>query len=870
MVPSDPQQKSIAAIGVAVTLFLLLLGAFSSTATVRAQATKATKSTNATQSVGTLIFTDSDETAGGAFILTLNGLAAPPTGNHYELWLHSAETSTLALGKVTLTNGKATVRGAKGENLLPYDRASLSVEADKNDDAAISEQIVVSATRPAALQQRLVELLALTYGSDPEAGATQGFVAAAKQQTQIAVKHTGFLRDALGETDMPQARRHTEHIINILDGKNGFMFGDLDRDGQQQNPGDGIGVRAYLDEAHTSALALVALTKKTPADQAGQKSATAIVTALENGQGLINSAFDNALQIFASDTITEASAHARDLTVVIDDLASQIDTAYQLALHMATYTFVAPTTALAPAPANTPTPTRSTTTTRTLTLRPTATLTVPATNAVATKTKPAQPAVATAVQVSVTIGQSWRNPADGSLYLYIAGGNFTMGSTAADAASPREAPQQVVNVADFWLQQTETTNAQYARCVVAGACEPPTNDRWDNPAYANHPVTDITWPQANAYAAWVGGRLPTEAEWEKACRTADDRVYPWGDASPTDKLSNYNNTVGDTTPVGSYPDGASPLGLVDLSGNAWEWVNTQDAAYPYDATDGREDQKAAGKRITRGGSFYYTQYQIRCAARTGFAPDTLNQHIGLRVAIDQPMTEWRHTLDQALYVYVPGGTFGMGAPLESAASPREAPQHNVTVAGFWLQQTETTNAQYGRCVAAGACTAPNNDRWDDPKYADHPVTHVDWQQANAYAAWVGGRLPTEAGWEVACRGDDDRPFPWGEDAPTASLSNFNNTVGDTTPVGSYPDGAGPFGALDQSGNVWEWASSQDATYPYDATDGREDASATGKRIVRGGSFYYTQYQIRCMARTGFTPDTVSEHIGFRVALDMPQ
>ena len=131
-------------------------------------------------------------------------------------------------------------------------------------------------------------------------------------------------------------------------------------------------------------------------------------------------------------------------------------------------------------------------------------------------------------------------------------------------------------------------------------------------------------------------------------------------------------------------------------------------------------------------------------------------------------------------------------------------------------------------------------------------------------------MPTEAEWELSCRGDDDRPFPWGEDAPTANLSNFNNEVGDTTPVGSYPDGAGPFGALDQSGNVWEWVSTLDAVYPYDATDGREEADATGKRIVRGGSFYYTQYQIRCMARTGFTPDTASEHIGFRVALDTPQ
>ncbi|MCE7987773.1 MAG: hypothetical protein DYG89_41950 [Caldilinea sp. CFX5] len=871
MFPSDPHNKGAAAIGVAFALFLLLLGSFGSTAAVQAQATQVTKSASrAGQPVGTLIFTDSDETASGAFILTLNGLTAPPTGSHYELWLHSAQTPTLSLGKVTLANGKATVRGVKHENLLRYNRASLSVEADKNDDTGISDQIVISATRPAELQEVLVQLLALTYGSAPEAGAAVGFVTAAKQQTQIAVKHTGFLRDALGETDMPQARRHTEHIINILDGKNGFMFGDLDRDGQQQNPGDGFGVRAYLDLAHTNALTLATWIKQNTADQAEQKRAAAIVTALENGQTLINSSFDNALQIFASDTVTEANTHAHDLTVVIDDLAQQISTAYQVALQMGAYTFYAPAAALAPAPANTPTATRSTSPTRTLTLRPTATQTVTTTSTVTTKTAPAPSAVVAAIQVSVTVGQSWRNPADGSLYLYVADGDFTMGSTATDAASPREEPQHVVKVAAFWLQQTETTNAQYARCVAAGACTAPTNNRWDDPAYANHPVTDITWQQANAYAAWVGGRLPTEAEWEKACRAGDSRAYSWGNEPPTADLSNYNNNVGDTMPVGSYPEGAGPLGIVDLSGNVWEWVSTLDALYPYDATDGREDQEATGKRVARGGSFYYTQYQIRCAARTGFTPDTANQHIGLRVVIDQPVAEWRHARDEALYRYIPGGAFGMGSPAASAASPREAPQHDVTVAGFWLQQTETTNAQYGRCVAADACTAPANDRWDDPQYADHPVTHVDWQQANAYAAWVGGRLPTEAEWERACRGDDERPFPWGEDAPTAKLSNFNNEVGDTTPVGSYPDGGGPFGTLDQSGNVWEWVSTHDAAYPYDATDGREDADAAGKRIVRGGSFYYTQYQIRCMARTGFPPDTASEHIGFRVALDTPQ
>ncbi len=238
--------------------------------------------------------------------------------------------------------------------------------------------------------------------------------------------------------------------------------------------------------------------------------------------------------------------------------------------------------------------------------------------------------------------------------------------------------------------------------------------------------------------------------------------------------------------------------------------------------------------------------------------------------IDQPVTQMRHALDGALYIYVPSGEFVMGSTVETAASPREEPAHVVSVEGFWLQQTETTNGQYARCVAAEVCTPPANDRWQDADYAEHPVTDVDWQQASVYASWVGGRLPSEAEWEKACRSSDARPFPWGDEPPTDTRSNYNNNVGDTMPVGSYPAGASPLGMVDLSGNVWEWVSSLDADYPYDATDGREDQADPGKRIVRGGSFYYTQYQIRCAARTGFTPDTVSQHTGLRVVLATPQ
>lgn len=891
-------QPVFAMIGLALSLLVLMLGALMATTVAHAQGSKTSAAVR--QSVGTLVFTNSPETPAGAFQLTLTQVAAPPAGSHYELWLHAEQTPTLDLGKVTFANGQGHLQGNTAHNLLLYDRVSISLQSDKAKTAEISDQIVLTATRPLTLQQALAQLLVLIADPEPEAGASSGYLTAAQQQTGIAVQHTGFLRNALGETDLPQARRHAEHIINVLDGKNGFMYGDLDRNGRTENPGDGFGVRAYLDKGHESALDLVELIEYDPALQATSEQAEAIVSALEVGQAAVSSSFDNALQIFASDTVTEALAHAQDLTAVTEGLLQQVHSAYQLSLQLTTFTFDAPagvpptpTKTSTRTPTDTPTPRPATpthtpsptpvaataTTTQTLTLQPTATVaavltsTTPVAITATTTTTDQQPPlgpVLAGVQLSLTVGTSWRNPADGSLYLYVSGGEFTMGSTADTAASPREEPQHPVTVGEFWLQQTETTNGQYARCVSAGVCTPPSNERWSDPAYLNHPVTDVDWVQATTYAAWVGGRLPTEAEWEKACRDTDARAFPWGDEAPDETRSNYNNNVGDTTPVGSYPAGASPLGIVDLSGNVWEWVSSLDADYPYNATDGREEATAAGKRVVRGGSFYYTQYQIRCVARTGFTPDTTSQHTGFRVVIDKPITEWRHNVDQALYVYVPGGAFMMGSTPDTAASPREEPQHTVTIDGFWLQQTETTNEQYARCVAAKGCTPPANERWDDAAYAQHPVTDVNWEQANAYAAWVGGRLPTEAEWENACRGDDARAFPWGAADPTDLSANFGNTVGDTTVVGSYPDGASPVGALDLSGNVWEWVSSLDADYPYNATDGRETATEPGKRIVRGGSFNYTKYQIRCAARTGFAPDTALPYLGLRVALDAPQ
>ena len=172
------------------------------------------------------------------------------------------------------------------------------------------------------------------------------------------------------------------------------------------------------------------------------------------------------------------------------------------------------------------------------------------------------------------------------------------------------------------------------RCVEQGFCTPPNNNSWQEAELADHPVTNVNWEQADAYARWAGGRLPTEVEWERACQGATEQEYPWGDAEPSAQLSNYAEDIGGTTAVGSYPEGVTPEGLLDMSGNVWEWTSSNYALYPYDAEDGREDPAAPGLRVGRGGSFGYGDQSLRCAARSGFHPAWQIPHLGFRIVIE--------------------------------------------------------------------------------------------------------------------------------------------------------------------------------------------------------------------------------------------
>ena len=168
-------------------------------------------------------------------------------------------------------------------------------------------------------------------------------------------------------------------------------------------------------------------------------------------------------------------------------------------------------------------------------------------------------------------------PPDTPVYVWIAPGAFDMGSTDEQSATagigecPSDEQPHRVELDSYWMQRTEVTNEQYKRCVDAGGCpDEPSNPLWKVPRSARLPVTAVDWGQASAYAAWVGGRLPTEAEWEKGCRSADGRIYPWGDEQPAMELLNYNSKVGGTTEIVTYPPGAN--GLYDMAGNVWEWI----------------------------------------------------------------------------------------------------------------------------------------------------------------------------------------------------------------------------------------------------------------------------------------------------------
>jgi eukaryotic-like serine/threonine-protein kinase len=281
---------------------------------------------------------------------------------------------------------------------------------------------------------------------------------------------------------------------------------------------------------------------------------------------------------------------------------------------------------------------------------------------------PLATAAPTAVPVAVAtekpvqnaqVGDERVSPVDGMPQVFIPTGSFQMGGLDQDAKD-NEKPARPVTISAFWMDKLEVTNAMYGLCVQAGVCQLPRElgsstrpSYFANADFSDYPVIFVSWEDAKTYCSWAGRRLPTEAEWEYAGRGTDFRRYPWGDQSPTNNLANYDYDVRDTSRVGSYPAGASAFGVLDMSGNVWEWVSDfyNDSYYeggPSQNPTGPATASVHGlRRSIRGGSWQDSYKDVRVSNR-GFsiAPDLTadsksekykgeaNNRIGFRCAAD--------------------------------------------------------------------------------------------------------------------------------------------------------------------------------------------------------------------------------------------
>ena len=255
--------------------------------------------------------------------------------------------------------------------------------------------------------------------------------------------------------------------------------------------------------------------------------------------------------------------------------------------------------------------------------------------------------------------QTLLNPKDNAALVLIPAGQFLMGSDPENDPDwwGAEGPMHRVALDDFWVYQTEVTNAMYQLCAEEKACPKPeyshsaTRDEYyGSSTYDQYPVIQVSWVHATSYCRWAGGRLPTEAEWEKSARGTDSRLFPWGNLSPSGEYLNfcdsnctashkdnsYDDGYRDTAPVGSYPHGVSPYGVLDVAGNVWEWTRDwfDETYYQISPQENPLGPASGTTRVVRGGSWFNPDSGVRTVARASYEPDLYFESVGFRCVVE--------------------------------------------------------------------------------------------------------------------------------------------------------------------------------------------------------------------------------------------
>jgi formylglycine-generating enzyme required for sulfatase activity len=475
----------------------------------------------------------------------------------------------------------------------------------------------------------------------------------------------------------------------------------------------------------------------------------------------------------------------------------------------------------------------------------------------------------------------------------IPGGTFIMGSPEDEEGRGDDEAQHEVIISAFKMSKFAVTFEQYdSYCEVTGAAKP--DDRgWGR---GNRPVINVNWYDAKAFADWMSCRLPTEAEWEYACRSGTTTPFNIGNELNTwQAVWNYNCVhpgtfgINETLPVDSHPP--NDWGLHDMHGNVSEWCNDNYAFYQIYNQANPIGPEEGNYKVIRGGNWRSYAHECRTASRANEFSGRRHYDIGFRLVfseksdkskeIKNDIIELKQNKEESIitfgfvrrpkieWIKIPAGSFIMGSPETELKRNKEETQHLVKLSNFIISKFPITFEQYDLFCESTGAEKPYKGVWGGGR---RPVVNVTWFNANAFAKWMGCRLPTEAEWEYACRAGTTTAFNTGENL-TTSQANYNghgqfinNEWGEfreqTLPVGSFVPN--PWGLQDMHGNVKEWCSDWHGDYPDMDLLNPSGPAIGSERICRGGDWKSSVQNCRSAFR-GFTfPSFYNGSIGFRL------
>ena len=456
-------------------------------------------------------------------------------------------------------------------------------------------------------------------------------------------------------------------------------------------------------------------------------------------------------------------------------------------------------------------------------------------------------------------------PIMGAKFVLIPAGTFMMGSPEDEVGrDDDETLHQVTISKPFYLQTTQVTQRQWE--MVMG----------NNPSCftgENRPVQCVSWDDVQEFISELNTksdknyRLPTEAEWEYACRAGSNGRYCFGDNETLlgEYAWYYNNSIHETHPVGLKKPNA--WGLYDMHGNVEEWCSDWygEKYYSESPRDNPLGPGSSSYRLLRGGSWFYSAQESRAAFRDGDNPDERGNGFGFRVGVSVGRRleitekllaeslgkkEYTCPIMGAKFVLIPAGTFMMGSPEDEVGRDDDETLHQVTISKpFYLQTTQVTQRQ--REMVMG--NSPS-----EYKGEDRPVERVSWddvqeyiQKLNELAGDARYRLPTEAEWEYAAR-SGGKSEKWAGTSNESSLGDYawygSNSEGKTHPVGQKKPNS--LGIYDMIGNVWEYCSDwyEEKYYSESPRDNPLGPSSGSNRIRRGGSWFNPAFTARASDR----------------------